>query len=98
MGILPDLLKILPDSEIEKLLDAGFCRARLSTGHSVLTEDASLVFDANGNRRYYPEKVNGRYYVCNDWYDERGRDNLAAWRAYLIELGARLRTRSDPSG
>ncbi|WP_419786741.1 hypothetical protein [Pseudodesulfovibrio sp.] len=94
LSIMPDLLKLLPDSEIQNLADIEFCRSHLSTNYSVITEDNSVVFDSNGRRRYYPNLVNDRYYICNDWYDERSRNNLAKWREYLIDLGTRIGPRT----
>jgi hypothetical protein len=84
--VLPQLLQVLGAAEIGKLQDADFCKKKIGMAYPVLTRDAGQAIDSSGHRRYYPQLVNGEFYVCNDWYQKQ----FSKWALYLVELSCRF--------
>jgi len=82
--VLPRLISVAEDQAIN-LQSESFCKEMLSMAYPVLTIDSDCIFDNTGRRRYYPQHILNKFYICNDWYEIQ----LSKWEMYLKELSLR---------
>ena len=70
----------LTDAEIKELCDKDYCKIIFDLNYAVLKESCNLEdrFDDKQHARYYSQVFQGKYLLCNDWY-ERNRQGLEGW-------------------
>ncbi len=85
--------------DFEKLTDPDFCKNLFDMNYAILQEVAlyddlpqTSFCDHCGNRRYYPQPVEGfgkRYIVCNDWY-YKGKTSVRDTRTDFVNWVFRI--------
>lgn len=88
-SFLFQVLPILPKEEIQLLQQADYCKEKLDLNFPLLSMGEKNGLDANGYRRYYPELLWDKFYVCSQWYDKPESPNFEMWIEYVFELRER---------
>lgn len=79
--VLPKLLSILTEQEIQNLRDISFCRKHITMHDFPLISHEPMI-DRRGYHRSWGKKISG-YYVYSQWYQD---STLKLWKRYLLEL------------
>ncbi len=85
--IIPQLISVLPESEINNLQDTYHCNRYNLTGrqYPVLSEKDTEMQGNDGRFRAYKHQIAG-FWVTKEWSEDR----LRSWKKYLEELAMKL--------
>jgi hypothetical protein len=79
--------KLIPDSEINNMLDKDYCNKIFGIAFPIIQNDKNKLTDNAGYSRYWSDKIFGQYYACSQWYDkQKYRDKLANWIKKISNL------------
>jgi hypothetical protein len=72
--------KLIPDSEINNMLDTKYCKQIFGLGFPIIQNDENKLTDNAKNPRYWAKKIFGQYYACSQWYNKpKYQNKLADW-------------------
>jgi hypothetical protein len=80
--------QLLSDEMIHNLQSAEYSRNTFNLSYPLLIQKEEQRFDEKGRARYYtpPYYFNGgKYFLCNDWYDSRHKDNFIKWYSDIVK-------------
>jgi len=60
--------KLIPETEIVKLLNPEYCKKTFYLQFPLLQTDSLKTIDASGRSRYWKNKFDRKYYVCSQWW------------------------------
>lgn len=89
-NVLPSILAVVDEKEVQRLQDRNYCNEKFKLNYAAITLSSKNVYDVNGHRRYYPNLLLEKYWVCSQWYDQTARPNFKMWSVYLFELRDRF--------
>ncbi|SOB59971.1 protein of unknown function [Pseudodesulfovibrio profundus] len=88
--VLPKVLAVIDEKETQRLQDKKYCKEKFDLNFPAITMSSKNGLDKNGHRRFYPELLKDKYWVCSQWYDTPAQPNFTMWIDYLFELRDRF--------
>ncbi len=94
-GLMKTLLEehptLLTDADIRNMMDNDYCKKRLGLkiGNLTLLRNMETGRQISGHGRYWAMLYAGKFYVCNNWWDDYHFANAKALVQFIGDLAER---------